>query len=358
MSLKRDVGFGLFWVALATIGSRGLAFLRDMVLARLLVPGDFGLVGYASLIIGVLALFQELGFSSALIYRSDEVEEAADVTFYTVLISSLLLYALAWVTAPWVAAFFRTEALVRILRVLAIGLVISAVSQVPLTLLAKQMGFKRKVMPELISGFIGATISVALAVLGYGVWSIVYGQLVVSLTITILVWFFCSWRPRLRYDLRVARELWEYGRHIIGSQILVFFITNIDDAFVGRFKGNADLGIYTLAYKFSNLPATHLSRVVSQVMFPAFSRVQGDAGRLKRAFFRSMKFVSLAAFPVALVTMVFAQDFLVVAYGSKWFPAVVPLQFLTVYGLARAIAGNMGNVFKAGGKPKWLLYIA
>ena len=95
-SLKRDVGMGLVWVAIATVGSRGLSFLRDMILARLLVPGDFGLVGYALLIIGVLALFQELGFSSALIYRNEDVEEAADVTFITVIVTSVVLYGLAW----------------------------------------------------------------------------------------------------------------------------------------------------------------------------------------------------------------------------------------------------------------------
>ncbi len=358
MSLKREVGLGLVWVAIATVGSRGLSFLRDMVLARLLVPGDFGLVGYALLIIGVLALFQELGFSSALIYRNEDVDEAADVTFFTVIATSIVLYGLAWSAAPLVADFFRNEALVRILRVLSLGLVISAISQVPLTLMSKQMGFKQRVIPELIAGLLGSGTSVVLALLGHGVWSIVYGQLIVSTTTTILVWFFIPWRPRLRYDRRVARELWQYGRNIIGSQVLVFFITNIDDAFVGRMRGDADLGIYTLAYKFSNLPATHFSRVVSHVMFPAFSLVQNDIERLRRAFFRSVKFVSLAAFPITMVTIVFAEDFLVVAYGAKWFPAVVPLQFLAVYGLARAIAGNMGTVFKAGGKPKWLLYIA
>jgi O-antigen/teichoic acid export membrane protein len=358
MSLKREVGLGLIWVAIATVGSRGLSFLRDMVLARLLVPGDFGLVGYALLIIGVLALFQELGFSSALIYRNGDVEQAADVTFITVIVSSIVLYGLAWSAAPLVADFFRNEALVRILRVLSLGLVISAISQVPLTLMSKQMGFKQRVIPELIAGLLGSGTSVVLALLGYGVWSIVYGQLIVSTTTTVLVWFFIPWRPRLRYDRRVARELWQYGRHIIGSQVLVFFITNIDDAFLGRMRGDADLGIYTLAYKFSNLPATHFSRMVSHVMFPAFSLVQNDIERLRRAFFRSVKFVSLVAFPITMVTIVFAEDFLVVAYGAKWFPAVVPLQFLAVYGLARAIAGNMGTVFKAGGKPKWLLYIA
>ncbi|NLG50063.1 MAG: lipopolysaccharide biosynthesis protein, partial [Chloroflexi bacterium] len=292
MSLKREVGHGLFWVAIATIGTRGLAFLRQLVLARLLVPADFGLVGYAVLTINVLEMFKELGFSSALIYRREDVDTAANTAFWAILSSSILLYALSWLAAPLVAQFFQNEALVPVLRVLSSTLVISAISQVPLTLMARGMGFKNKVIPEMIAGVLGAGASVGLAFAGYGVWSIVYGQVIVSALTALLVWFFCPWRPALDFSKRVARELWDYGRHIIGSQIMVLFITNIDDVFVGRFLGDAALGLYTWAYDLSNQPATHLSRPVAQVMFPAFSKVQNDLSRLREVFFRSMKYVS------------------------------------------------------------------
>jgi O-antigen/teichoic acid export membrane protein len=316
------------------------------------------LVTYAYLAIGALQLFQELGFSSALIYRRDRVEEAASTTFIVVLVSSVVLYAVAWLSAPLVAALFRNEALVQVLRVLSITIVISAISQVPMSLLAKGMGFRNQVIPELIAIIVGSVLSVALAVVGYGVWALVYGQIVTSALISVLVWFFCPWRPSFAFAWRMAKELWDYGKHMVGFQVMVFMITNIDNAFVGRFMNSAVLGVYGLAYDLSNLPATHLSRIVGQVMFPAFTKVQEDAHRLEAVFFKSVKFVALVAFPVSVVTLVFAREFIVVAYGSKWYLAVLPLQLLTIYGLARSIAVNMGNVFKAGGKPNWLLYIA
>lgn len=357
MSFRRRVGLGLFWVAIATIGIKGLSLLRKLLLARLLVPNDFGLVAYASLALGVLELFKELGFGSALIYRREQVEEAANTTFVAIIGSSILLYGLAWILSPLIGGFFRNQALVPVLRVLALTLIISSVSQVPLTLMARDMGFKRRAIPQMIAVLLGSLVSVVLALLGYGVWSIVYGQIIISLVTAALVWFFCPWRPSYRFDGAVARELWSYGKHIIGSQVMVFFVTNIDDAFVGRLLGDAALGYYNLAYDLSNLPATHLSRIVGQVMFPAFSVVQGNPVRQREVFFKSLKFVSLVAFPVAIITLFYARHFIVFAYGNKWYPAAIPLQYLTIYGLARAIAVNMGNVFKAGGRPKWLFYI-
>jgi len=358
MSFRREVGLGLFWVAIATVASKGFSLLRQLILARLLVPADFGLVTSAYVAIGALQLFQELGFSSALIYRRDDVEEAANTTFIVVLVSSIVLYVVAWVSAPLVAALFKNDALVQVLRVLSITIVISAISQVPMSLLAKGMGFKNQVIPEMIAIIVGAVLSVVLAVTGWGVWAIVWGQIATALLNSVLVWFFCPWRPSFAFTRRVAKELWDYGKHMVGFQLMVFMITNIDNAFIGRFMNGAVLGVYGLAYNLSNLPATHLSRIVGQVMFPAFTKVQEDVNKLNIVFFKSVKFVALVAFPVSVITLIFAKDFIVVAYGSKWLLAVLPLQLLTIYGLARSIAVNMGNVFKAGGKPNWLLYIA
>ncbi len=202
MSLRRDVGLSLFWVALATIGSKGLALLRKLILARLLVPADFGLVAYASLAIGVFELFKELGFSSALIFRRDDVEEAANTTFVAVLATSVSLYILAFFTSPLVADFFRNPALTDVLRVLSLTMVISSVSQVPITLMAKGMGFKKKVIPEMIAEVIASSISVVLALLGWGVWSIVYGQLILATMVSIYVWFLCPRPPTWKYSRR------------------------------------------------------------------------------------------------------------------------------------------------------------
>jgi O-antigen/teichoic acid export membrane protein len=358
MSLKRQVGSAIIWVGMSVIFTRFLSFATKLVLARLLIPGDFGLRALANPAINLLMMFQELGFTSALIYRQTDIEESADTAFWTVVASSLVLYVVGFLSAPLVANFFGEPQLVSVMRVLALTMLLSSSAQVPVTLLIKELSFKRKVIPDLAAGVLGNGLSIVLALMGYGVWSLVYGQVAVSLIAAALIWFVTPWRPKLRFSKERAKELFAYGKHIIGSQTLVFAITNIDNVFVGKFLATTTLGFYDLAYTVANMPATQITRLVNQVMFPTFSKVQNDLSMFRNVYFRALKYVSLLSVPIAVTTIAFADNFVTQAYGREWSRAIVPMQLLGVYGLVRSIAANMGNVFKAGGKPKWLTYIA
>jgi len=363
MTVKSKAKRGMFWVGSARIATKAMSFVEFLILAKLLIPEYFGLVATADLAINALMLFQEMGFGAALIYRKEDVEEASDTAFWTVLGTSTMLYVVAFLASPLIAAIFSrdpagAEQVTQILRVLALTLVISALGKVHYTLLVKEMDFQRKVIPEFLGQLGGAICSLTLAFLGFGAWSIVYGRILEASAMTILVWLFYSWRPRFRFNRRLAQELFVYAKHILGSQVLVFFITNLDDAFVARLAGPAALGLYGLAYKLSNMPATEVSRVVAQVMFPTFSTIREDKAAFKRAFLTSTRYVALLAIPISLCIIFFAPDFVLGVYGRKWAGAVIPLQLLVVYGLARSIAVNMGNAIKAGGKPQWITAIA
>ena len=358
MTLQGKVARGLFWEGFAAIAARGISFIAMLILARVLVPAHFGLVSLALLAIESLQFFQELGFSSALIYRQSDVEDAADSAFYILIASNLLLYLLAMLAAPVIASFFRTPDVTPVLRVLALTMVINSFGRVPVTLLSKELDFKRKIIPDIVAGIGGNVLAVVLALRGQGVWSLVWGQMLDACLRNTIVWFVCPWRPRLRLNLRVGRELFSYGKHIVGSQLLIFGITNIDDAFVGRMLGPGPLGHYGLAYKVSNLPATNITRLVTRVTFPAFSQLQNEPSRLRSAYFRVVHYVSLLAFPVAVATFIFAPEFVHTVIGDKWAPAIVSIQLLGIYGLLRSVAVNMGPMFQAGGKPQWLFYIA
>jgi PST family polysaccharide transporter/lipopolysaccharide exporter len=229
---------------------------------------------------------------------------------------------------------------------------------VPIVLLSKEMDFRRKLLPDVLPSALYAVLAALLALTGFGVWSIVYARLASTLLRAILAWAVTGWRPRRLFVPRLARELFDYGKHIIASQLLIFGITNIDDVFVLRMQGLAAEGAYDLAYRTSNLPATQITSLVNQVMFPAFARLQDDLAAFRRTYFQALRYVSLLAIPVAVGTVLFAPDLIAAIDAEKWSGAVLPMQLLGIYGLLRAVAGNMGNVFKGGGKPDWLTGIA
>ena len=297
MTLRRKVSTGLFWEGGAALIGQGLSFVVSLLLARLLAPEYFGLISIATLAISSLVFFQELGFSAALVYRQDDVEAAANTAHWTIIASSVVLYIIGFILAPLVARFFRSPEVTPILRVLALTIVISSLSRVSYTLLFKDMAFKKKVLPELLASLAGSVTSLLLALAGWKVWALVSGELVNASFATILVYLFYPWRPKLQFVRSLFREMFGYGKHIAASQILIFGITNVDDMFVGRMLGQAALGQYGLAYKISNLPATNITRLVTRVTFPAFTLLQGDIARMRGAFFRVVRYVSLAVNP-------------------------------------------------------------
>ena len=359
MSLKRQVAASFFWVGLSQLAGRVLSFFTYLILAKLLAPALFGLVGMASLAIAALQFFQDIGFDAALVYKRDGVEEASHTAFFAVIASSALVCLVAILAAPAVALFFREPAVVPLLRVLAFSVVIQSFGRVAYILLERELDFRRKVFPELSANMIGSAASIIFALRGAGVWSLVWGQLIRVAVSSSLVWLVTSWRPRLRFNPKIARELFHYGKHIIASQGLIFGITNVDNAVVGRYAGDAALGAYAFAYNLSNLPATQITGMVNQVMFPAFSKLGPDAAAARaRYYLITVRYVTWITAPIAVATILFAPAFVYGLYGATWAPAIVPLQLLAVYGFIRSVAANMGNIFRAMGKPHWLTSIA
>ena len=361
MSLRKQVAASAAWVGLSTAVIKVLAFITvTLVLARVLEPSDFGVVGMAWLAINAFDFLRELGITSALVYRQGEdVDVAADVAYITLAGASVIIYVLIFLSAPLIEGFFTdAQGLTTILRVLALTMLINAVGQVPYTLMAKNLDFRNKAIPEMLAGVGNSIVAITMALKGFGVWALVGGYLTESLLRNSLVWLFTTWRPRWRFQRRVWREMFDYGKHIVSSRVLIFGITNIDDLMVGRVLGSSAFGFYTLAYRLSNLPATHMTRLISNVMFPAFSKIQKEPERVRRIFFQTVHAIGLAAVPISLATIVLGPTFVHEYYLGRWDGAIVAMQWLTVYGLARAIAANMGPIMRAMGKPQWLSALA
>jgi len=332
------------------LGTQLLNFLATLILAKLLVPSDFGIVAIAQLIVTIAQIVRDLGLAQALIYRAGDVEEAASTAFFLVLAWGVLLCLLIGAMASQTALFFNEPDATAVIRALALTLVISSFGVVPSALLEKELEFKRKVLPEFLPVAGYALLAVGLAALDLGAWSIVWGRIGQATLSALLMWKASHWRLRFSFDVRVAREILGYGKHILGGSILNMVFLYIDNAFVGKILGATALGYYTFAFAMANLPTQSVTPVVNKVAFPSYVQLRDRKLDLGHAYLRSLKLVSLITFPATLGLATISPKFLHTLYGHKWDPSIVLIQILSFYALARSIGALPGNIFLSIGK--------
>lgn len=354
--LARATVRGVAWLYLAFAVGKGLVFLSTIILARLLVPADFGLLALGLLAIGILDGLRGLGVGAALIYRKEDPERAASIAFMISLAVALVLTAVVLFGAPLVGRFFHEPRLVAVLRVLSASLMLSALASVPEALLRKELAFRRRILPELGKTAVKGLSSVLLALAGLGVWSLVGGQLAGAMTATLLFWRVCRWRPRLTFDRAIARDLLGYGTQIVLVALLGTVLKNVDYLLIGRRLEASQLGYYTIAFRVPDLFIVSLCAVVSQVLFPAFAKLQNDGAALRRGFLTTLRYAVLVTAPLGIGMAIVAPDFVEVFYTSRWAAAIPVMQALAVYSLLQSVSYNAGDVYKAIGRPSILNY--
>ena len=352
MSLKNKTMHGILWVSISNILLKFINFTITVILARLLEPSDFGLVAIALIVVNFFEIFRDLGIGPALIHRKEDRGLAADTAFYIFPAVALIFYAVSYFIAPAAAVFFREADLEILIRVLSLTFVIWSFGNLPRTLLTKDMEFKKLVIPQLLPKVSYGAVAIVMALQGYGVWSLVGGRLVLEIMSVITIWKALDWRPSLRFDKKIALELLSYGKHVIIASIIIFLISAVDVTFIGRLLGSEELGYYSIAFGISGLFTYQVSMLISQVMFPALSKMQDDIDKMGLTYLKTLKYLSLVAFPAAFGIIAVSWYFIKVIYGDKWLPAVAVLQMLCIYGLNKAMLNTTLSLYLAAGKPK------
>ena len=356
-NLKNQMLSGSFWVFGTNMISRGISFLSTLILARLLTPEAFGIIGYGFLIVSAIGLLREMGFNSALIYQKTEIERAASTSIVFIFLWSMLLYFLVFGLAPLAALFFREPRLTSLLRVLTISLILNSLSSIPMSLLSKEINFKRRVIPELLNLTVYGVVTVVFAWLGFNYWAFVIGVLTADLFQLISAMILRPVKFSLKPDIPILKELFVFGKSVMGLGILNFGIRNIDDFFVGRMLGTVPLGIYNFAYRIANIPATNITNVLGKVLYPGFVKIADDTRRLREAFLESLKYVTFLTIPVTLYIILIIPD-VVHLFFPHWIDAIVPIQLIAYFGGIRSIGSGTGSVVLAKGKPELLLPIS
>jgi O-antigen/teichoic acid export membrane protein len=249
--------------------NRALGFIRTIILARLLAPEDFGLLGIALLSISMLETFSKTGFDSALIQKKENVESYLDTAWTVSALRGILLFFILLFSAPLIARFFNTPAAAQVIRVIALFTLLAGLRNIGILFFQKELEFNKQFSYEFSATLVDLTVAITLAFILRNVWALVWGGLAASLVRLVLSYVLHPHRPRMRIDREGFQELFGFGKWVLTSGILVFLVTQGDDILVGKLLGVTALGLYQMAYTLSNLPATEVTHMISKVTFPA-----------------------------------------------------------------------------------------
>lgn len=348
---ERAVKSGL-WASAITAGTRSLQLVTLVVVAGLLGPTALGLLGIALLTLAVLEVFSNLGMDAALIQRREEnVDSYLDTAWVMQVVRGVVLACVAWVVAPHVAAFFGEPRSVDLVRAIGVSPLLLGLRNPAVMYFQKNLEFHRQFVYQLSGAVVDVGVALVLAFATGSVWALVIGKLAGDATRTVVSYHIHDYRPSFRADVGKGRELFGYGKWIMGASVTAFLLGQGDDVFVGWFLGATALGLYQLAYRLANAPATEITKVISSTMFPTYSKLQDDLPAVRSAYFRVLQFTSFLTFPVSVGILVTAPSFVAGFLGEEWLPMVPVLQVLTVWGLLLSVGANVGPLFRALGRP-------
>lgn len=342
---------GFLWAAAGTVTAKGISLVALSVLARLLAPAEFGHFAVALLCLTYLETIADLGTGMALLYWPDRVRDAARVTFVVNLVMGTALTALTFATAPLIAAFFRSPGSEPLLRALAWSFLLRGLGNTHDALCRKQLRFKARLAPELGLAAIKALFATTLAFAGFGAWSLVWGHLAGTLAWSLLLWRIVPWRPDLHWPGDLLRPILGYSSAIVAVNLLSAVTHHADGLVVGRILGSEALGFYQMGARLPEVTVALLVWQGSKVLLPAFTRVRDLGGDTGAAYLVSIRYLSIAALPLAAALCLLAEPLVLVAFGPAWLPSVPVLRALALYAGVRALGSPTGDVLKAVGRP-------
>ncbi len=350
LNLKKKAIGGAKWSLIEALGVRGVKFLIGIVLARLLLPAEFGLIGMLAIFIALSEIFLDGGFGAALIQKQDTSSVDINSMFYFNLLVGLVGAGVLLAAAPLVAGFYREELLTPLLRLLSVVLIIDALALVQNILLRKALNFRAEAVVVIASTLVSSGIAVAMAVSGYGVWSLAAQQVSHSLIRCILLWVYSPWRPGLQFSFGSLRRLFRFGSRLLAAGVIGTAASNAYLVVIGRLFSPADLGFFTRAHHLEQLPSRTISSLVARVIFPTFSVIQDDPARVKRGMRKALAMVAFVNFPAMIGLAVVARPLILMLLTERWAPSIPYLQVMCAIGLVHPLQSINRNVLTAMGR--------
>lgn len=348
--LKARTAKGIGWGFTENILGSGIFGVANIILAHILSPEDFGIIGMTAIFLTLSNSLVDSGFANALTRKKEVTPKDLDTVFYFNLTVSSFLYAVLYFTAPYIAGFFGQEVLTRVIRILSLSLIINAFGIVHKILLYRSIDFRTQAWISFVSSLTAALISIICAFKGMGLWSLVILQLVRITVGSILLWAVSGWHPGFRFSISSFKEMFAFGSRLLITSIMSTVWSEIYSLIIGKVYTPATLGLYSRAEKVKAMFTSNIGMVMQRVSYPVLSKVQDESQRQVQVYRKVFKTTVLLSFTAIFGLWAVAEPFMVTVFGKQWLPAVSYLRILCFSGLFLPLMLSCVNVINADGR--------
>lgn len=328
--LKRKTVNGFFWSSIESVFSQGQGIIFGIILARMLSPREFGLIGMITIFISIAQVFVDSGLSQSLIRKQTCNNLDFSTVFWINIVVGVFAYALIWFTAPLIATFYAKPELVLLTRVTALAILIGSVTLIQQTKLTKELDFKTLTKSSTIGTFVSGIASLILAFYGYGVWSLVWRTIINQVVRSAIMWNHNMWLPKIYFNRAIFKEHFAFGSNILFISLIAALYKNFYNLIIGKTYSDTMLGYYTNADQYSTMPSSTISSITNKVSFPVLSEMQDDDSRLKNSISKLITTVMYLSFVIMFGLAAVAKPLFVILLGNKWLPSVAIFQALCI----------------------------
>lgn len=349
-SIKSKVIKGIGW-------SFGQQFLRQFIniaigvlLARLLEPRDFGLIGMVTIFTFFAQVLVDFGLGAALVQRQKLTDQLVSTVFFMNFALSVIIYIILYISAPFIADFYGNVELIDITRVMSLKFIIAGVTVVQKSVLTKYFKFKNLALVNTVALIVSSVVALIMVYLGYGVWALVCKGLLDSLISSVIYWSYSEIRIKLLFSMRECKQVYNFGKYVVLNSTLDYLVKNADSFIVGKVLGDVSLGIYNRAFSLMILPVRNVSRIVNKVIYPTFCEFQEDNERLANIYVKTCRVIALVVFPMMLWVSVNAHELVLFLYGQKWAEMIPVIRVISILGALQTILVLNKSIYNSKGE--------
>ncbi|MEK7450738.1 MAG: oligosaccharide flippase family protein [Patescibacteria group bacterium] len=354
MGYSKQAVVGISWIGAFRVFSRLIAFLRVVVLARLLVPAQFGVFGIASMALALLEILTETGINVFLIQEKEDVDSYVNDAWFVSIIRGLLIAIFIILTAPLVVSFFKIpQSYSLILLISAVPLIRGFINP-SIVKYQKNLQFNKEFLLRSAIFCFDSLVAIIVSLITRSAIGLVFGLIAGAILEVILSFILIKPTPSIQFNLQKISKIFHRGKWVTLYGILNFAASKGDSVIIGRILGSGPLGIYQMGYTISTMPVSEIADTANRVTFPVYTKIAGDVNRLKKGFTRTILFVSAISILIGTLIFFFPKDLFILAFGQKWADTMIVLKPLAIFGVIRAISGTTSSLFLSVGRQNYV----